>query len=148
MTLPMLETFHLEIAQISLSLDLNDDPAAIQAGPRRYPQPNEFVYLRVKVTNLSGMNFYSNIFQVFIQTAASMIFTMDLEVNPPEYVIHEGVITDLPIGRLKNEECREVKTSLCFLASGRFEISAMVRCFGSSGVDSRTARAHITAVVK
>ena len=77
-----------------------------------------------------------------------MIFTMDLEINPPEYVIHEGVITDLAIGHLKNGESREVITSLCFLASGRFDISAVVRCFGISGVDSRTARAHTTAVVK
>jgi hypothetical protein len=56
MTLPMLETFRLEIAQISLSLDVTDDPVAIQNGTRQYPQPNEFVYLRVKVTNLSGMS--------------------------------------------------------------------------------------------
>jgi trafficking protein particle complex subunit 9 len=81
-------------------------------------------------------------------TASSMILTMDLEVNPPEYVIHEGVITDLAIGRLKNGESQEVITSLCFLASGRFDIFAVVRCFGTSGVDSRTARAHTTAVVK
>jgi len=133
MTLPMLETFRLEIAQISLSLDVSDDPVAVQNSIRQYPQPNEFVYLRVKVTNLS---------------ASSMIFTMELEINPLEYVIHEGVITDLAIGRLKNGESREVITSLCFLASGRFDISAVVRCFGTSGVDNRTARAHTTAVVK
>ena len=81
-------------------------------------------------------------------TASSMIFTMELEINPSEYVIHEGVITDLAIGRLKNGESREVITSLCFLASGRFDISAVVRCFGTSGVDNRTARAHTTAIVK
>jgi hypothetical protein len=133
MTLPMLENFRLEIARISLSLDVTDDPQAIQNSTWQYPQPNEFVYLRVKVTNLS---------------ASSMILTMDLEVNPPEYVIHEGVITDLAIGRLNNGESREVITSLCFLASGRFDISAVVRCFGTSGVDNRTTRAHTTAVVK
>lgn len=55
MTLPMLETFRLEIARISLSLD-TDDSVAIQNDTRQYPQSNEFVYLRVKVTNLSGMN--------------------------------------------------------------------------------------------
>jgi len=76
-----------------------------------------------------------------------MVFTIDLEVNPPEYVIYEGVITDLAIGRLNNGECREVTTSLCFLASGRFDISAVVRCFGTSGMDSRTARAHTTVIV-
>jgi hypothetical protein len=60
MTLPMLETFRLEIAQISLSLDVTDDPVAIQNSTRQYPQPNEFVYLRIKITNLSGMSFFSN----------------------------------------------------------------------------------------
>ena len=148
MTLPMLETFRLEIAQISLSLDVTNDPVAIP----QHPQPNEFVYLRVKVTNLSGMNFFFPIpikFRVFMQTtASSMIFTMDLEANPSEYVIHEGVITDLAIGRLKNGESREIITSLCFLASGRFDISAVVRCLETSGVDNRTARAHTTALVK
>ena len=85
---------------------------------------------------------------MFMQTAApSTVFTMDLNVNPSEYVIHEGVITDLAIGRLKHGESREVTTSLCFLASGRFDISAVVRCFGISGVDSRTARAHTMVVV-
>jgi hypothetical protein len=58
MTLPMLETFRLEIAQISLSLDVSDDPVAVQNSIRQYPQPNEFVYLRVKVTNLSGMSLF------------------------------------------------------------------------------------------
>jgi len=133
MTLPMLEAFRLEIAQISLSLDLSDSHVAIENNTKQYLQPNEFVYLRVKVKNLS---------------APSMVFTIDLEVNPSEYVIHEGVITDLAVGRLQHGECREMTISLCFLASGRFDISAVVRCFGISGVDSRTARAHTTAVVK
>ena len=57
MTLPMLETFRLEIAQISLLLD-TEDLVAIQNGTQQYPQPNEFVYLRVKVTNLSGMSIF------------------------------------------------------------------------------------------
>ena len=61
MTLPMLETFRLEIAQISLSLDVSDDPVVVQNSIRQYPQPNEFVYLRVKVTNLSGMSFLKKI---------------------------------------------------------------------------------------
>lgn len=146
MTLPMLETFRLEIARISLSLDLTDD---LVAGSGQYPRPNEFVYLRVKVTNLSGRSFFfPNTFRVFMRTAAlCMVFTMDLEVNPSEYVLHEGVITDLAIGCLEHGEHREVTTSLCFLASGRFDISAIVRCFGTSDVESRTARAHTTAIV-
>jgi len=71
MTLPMLETFRLEIAQISLSLDLTDNLASIQNGTRQYPQPNEFVYLRVKVTNLSGMNFvFQDISGVYADSSA------------------------------------------------------------------------------
>lgn len=145
MTLPMLEAFRLEIAQISLSLDPTNNPVAIKNGT---PQPNEFVYLRVKVINLLGMNFiFQHISSVYADAASSMVFTMGFEVNPSEYVIHEGIITDLAIGRLKNGECREVTTSLCFLASGHFDISAVVRCFGTEDVDSRTARARTTVLV-
>lgn len=71
MTLPMLETFRLEIAQIALSLDLADGPVALQNDTRQYPQPNEFVCLRVKVTNLSGMKFlFLHISNVYADSSA------------------------------------------------------------------------------
>lgn len=73
---------------------------------------------------------------------------MDLEANPSEYIIYEGVLTDLPVGRLESGESREITTSVCFLASGHFEISALVRGFGGATADSRVARAHITAMLK
>ncbi|KAF8163323.1 TRAPP II complex [Crassisporium funariophilum] len=135
MTLPMLETLRLEIAKISMSLDFGDassENEILRNGARHYPKPNEFVYLRTKVTN---------------QSASPVVFTLDLETNPSEYVVHEGVLTDLAVGRLKTGESREITTSLCFLASGRFDISALVRDFGSSEPDSRIARAHVTAIV-
>jgi hypothetical protein len=70
-----------------------------------------------------------------------------LETTPLEYVLHEGVLTDLPIGRLQSGESREITTSLCFLTAGRFEISAQVRGFGAFETDNRQTRTYITAVV-
>jgi len=73
---------------------------------------------------------------------------LDFEVNPAEYVIFEGVLTDLPVGRLESGQSTEIVTSLCFLTSGQFEISAQVRGFGGTEVDARIARTHITAILK
>ncbi|PPQ83346.1 hypothetical protein CVT25_003985 [Psilocybe cyanescens] len=136
MTLPMLEVFRLEIARVSLSLGSNDDVTQKDVnrnGSRHYPKVNEFVELKATVVNL---------------TPSSLVFAMDLEANPSEYIIYEGVLTDLPVGRLESGESREITTSVCFLASGHFEISALVRGFGGATTDSRVARAHITAILK
>ncbi|KAF8964707.1 TRAPP II complex [Flammula alnicola] len=135
MTLHMLEAFRLEIAHISLSIDSSDDLAnqVARSGSRYYPKANEFVPLRAKVTNL---------------TPSPVVFTIDLEASPSEYLVYEGVLTELPVGRLQSGESREITTSLCFLATGRFEISAQVRSFGTSETDSRVARTHVTAIVK
>ena len=63
MTLPMLESFRLEIAHISLYLDLEDGDSSEKhvgyTGARQYPKPNEFVQLTAKVTNLTGVSFSS-----------------------------------------------------------------------------------------
>uniref|UniRef100_A0A8H8CM97 Transport protein particle subunit trs120 n=1 Tax=Psilocybe cubensis TaxID=181762 RepID=A0A8H8CM97_PSICU len=137
MTLPMLEVFRLEIARVSLSLGSSCDGTTQQQanrnGSRHYPKVNEFVELKATVVNL---------------TPSSLVFTMELEANPSEYIIYEGVLNDLPVGRLESGESREITTSVCFLASGHFEISALVRGFGGATADSRVARAHITAILK
>ncbi|KAJ3516627.1 hypothetical protein NLJ89_g1004 [Agrocybe chaxingu] len=113
MTMHMLETFRLEVAHVSLVLDLEDNTPENRGrtGARQYPKANEFVQLKARVTNL---------------TSSPVVFTLDLEANPSEYLIYEGVLTDLPVGRLQSGEFREIVTSLCFLSSGHFELSAQV----------------------
>lgn len=63
MTLPMLETLRMETAQVHLSLAPCDDTLPLlQHGGKYHPQPNEFVYLRMKITNLSGMYYFTLIY--------------------------------------------------------------------------------------
>jgi len=75
------------------------------------------------------------------------VFTLDLEITPSEHVIYEGALTDLPLGRLESGQSEEFQTSICFLASGHFEISAIVRASGEAEVEGREAKTHITAVL-
>lgn len=73
---------------------------------------------------------------------------MDLEIVPSEAIIHEGVLNDIPIGRLNGGDVYEFTAGLCFLSRGHFEISAQVRPFGVPHLDARIARATLTAVVE
>ncbi|KDR81631.1 hypothetical protein GALMADRAFT_239700 [Galerina marginata CBS 339.88] len=132
MSLPMLEVFRLDIAQVSLSL-YSSDGAMDEGTSRHYPKINEFVQLRATIVNLMP---------------SSLVFTLDLETNPSEHVIYEGVLTDIPVGRLESGESKEITTAICFLTSGHFEISALVRGFGKTETDSRVARTHITAILR
>lgn len=57
MTLPMLETIRTETARVMMSLieydDDNSGRAITQKGGKYLPRPNEFVYVRARVINLS-----------------------------------------------------------------------------------------------
>jgi len=81
-----------------------------------------------------------------VSLAYAIVFALDLEVSPSEYLVYEGVFTDLPVGRLEGGETREISVSLCFLSCGRFEISGQVRRVGPD-VEGRTVRTHMTAIV-
>ncbi|KAJ7449836.1 TRAPP II complex [Mycena latifolia] len=130
MTLPMLETLRTETASIHMSLHCNQDlegTSVILNGGRYYPHPNEFVYMRTKVTNFS---------------LTSLTFTVDFDFQPSQHIIFEGLLRDVPIGRLESGESREVETGLCFLANGRYEISAEAKIVGfaeSKGMGRLTA---------
>ena len=59
LSFPMLETLRLEIARVSFYLELDDsDTDQIgYAGARQYAQPNDFIELKTKVTNLASKSF-------------------------------------------------------------------------------------------
>ncbi|RDB21392.1 hypothetical protein Hypma_011623 [Hypsizygus marmoreus] len=138
MTLPMLETLRMENALVQMSLvsyegSSSAEKLVSQHEGKFYPHADEFVCLRTKITNLS---------------LSSLVFTMDLEMNPSEHVVHEGMLAELPVGRLESGESREVDISICFLAYGRFEISAEVRAFDSRQLDTRAGIGLLVAVVQ
>ncbi|KAJ7940592.1 TRAPP II complex [Mycena leptocephala] len=130
MSLPMLETLRTETASINMSLHRQEGPDKIPVpltSGKCYPPSSEFVYLRTKVTNLS---------------LTSQVFTVDFDFQSSPHVIFEGLLRDVPIGRLETGESREVETGVCFLSYGRFEISAEAKVVGfaeSKGTGRLTA---------
>ena len=68
-------------------------------------------------------------------------------MDPADLILCEGVLTDIPLGRLNQDESLEVETGICFLASGRFEIKGEVQCmFAENGeriAGFGSLRAHI-----
>ncbi|KAJ7097903.1 TRAPP II complex [Mycena belliarum] len=136
MTLPMLETLRTETASIQMSLysDIASQKTPHISDGKYYPQASEFVYLRTKVTNLS---------------LTSLAFTLDFDFQSSPHVIFEGLLRDVPIGRLESGESHEIETGLCFLAYGRYEISAEAKVVGSaeSSAESK-GRGRLTAMVR
>ncbi|KAG6850996.1 hypothetical protein H0H93_004483 [Arthromyces matolae] len=139
MTLPMLETLRLEHAWVQMSLTAYEHPS-VEGRPvnehegKFYPPADEFVYLRVKITNTSP---------------TAQVFVMDIDLEPSEHVIYEGVLHDLGVGRLERGESRQIDIAFCFLAKGRFEISAEVRSFEVPRSDScRAGIGHLMAIVR
>lgn len=73
---------------------------------------------------------------------------MNVAMEPSEHVVHEGFLADIAVGDLKSGESREVETALCFLTYGRFEVSAEVRAFQPSQLESRAGVGQLIAIVR
>ncbi|KAE9396079.1 hypothetical protein BT96DRAFT_1041682 [Gymnopus androsaceus JB14] len=134
LTLTMLDTLRTEKAGILLSLvraGASTDSPVKQVAGKYHPPCSELVYIRIKVTNL---------------TSNSLVFTVDVSIDPREHFIHDGVLCDIPVGRLEAKQSREVEIAVCFLCHGRFEILASARVL-DSGHLSGTGSARLIAIV-
>lgn len=116
LTKSALDVLRLEETDVYLSLYTHDDDGNEHVVPKRagifYPPANEFVNLRCRVKNL---------------TATSFSCTLDLGLPSTDDFIHDGVTTGIPLGELGPGEDGEVDMGVCFLARGRFEITAQAR---------------------
>ncbi|TFK29959.1 hypothetical protein FA15DRAFT_677283 [Coprinopsis marcescibilis] len=134
MTLYMLETLRLEAAEIQMTLASQEEEEPIPKDGGTYkPSSNEFVSLVVSVQNVSS---------------SPTVYTLDLEMTPNESIVYEGILNDIPVGRLEPGESVNLPIGLCFLSRGKFEISAQVRPFGITHIDARTARSTLAATVQ
>jgi trafficking protein particle complex subunit 9 len=66
-------------------------------------------------------------------SALSLIFYADIAAEPLENIIYEGVLSNIPIGRVEAGESCTIETALSFLAYGAFDIVATVRSLESGG---------------
>ncbi|KAI9507373.1 transport protein Trs120 or TRAPPC9 TRAPP II complex subunit-domain-containing protein [Russula earlei] len=138
-TLPMLETLRTDSAHIHLELFCRDDKAAEgrllipRKGGAYYPVPYDFVYLRIRVTNLS------------LQPLA---LTVDTIIDPPEHALQEGTPLGKPVGRLESGAERELETAICFVACGQFRIHVEARASGAATRDAKAGSATLKVVVR
>lgn len=97
-----------------------------------YAQANEFICLKMEVTNRSRF---------------PLILVMDLEIEPLDYVAHEGMLIDIALGELQSGQVREVETSICFLAHGRFNFSVVVKVVEPWGSVIDAGTGYLCAIV-
>ncbi|PBK78204.1 hypothetical protein ARMSODRAFT_947080 [Armillaria solidipes] len=132
MTLSMLNTLRTETARIDMSLLTFDELEVPHRNGKYHTQANEFVHLRIKIKN---------------QYASPLTLSLDLIMEPPEHVIYEGVLNDIPVGKLKSGASFDITIPLCFLAYGRFTIWATANTFRGKTRERVQGLAQLTAVV-
>ncbi|KAJ8078800.1 hypothetical protein AAF712_001246 [Marasmius tenuissimus] len=136
LTLNMLETLRTETTVVRLSLVGRDDDetsaaSIVQRHGKYYPPPYHILHLRTKITNMAR---------------TSHVFTLDIRLEPAEYVIHDGVLDDIPVGRLDCNESQEMDIAVCFLSHGRFDINATVKVVGDPH-EHEKGIAHLACLV-
>lgn len=69
-------------------------------------------------------------------------------MEPSHHVVYEGVLSNIPVGRLESRESYEFDTPVTFLSSGKFDLSADVRIPSQSGDKGQFGRGQLKAVVE
>lgn len=60
---------------------------------------------------------------------------MSYSLEPAEYAIYNGVLSGIPVGRVGSGASESVYLDICFLAEGRFELTAKGHLVGTVGKD-------------
>jgi trafficking protein particle complex subunit 9 len=77
----------------------------------------------------------------------SLVLTADITVDPADHVLQEGVLSDVPIGRLETGGVHEFETPLCFVACGRFSVQVDARAVDGTARDAKVGSATLKVVV-
>lgn len=77
-----------------------------------------------------------------------MTLLVDLNIDPADHIIYEGVLSSQPLGTLEAGDSHVLEMALTFLSQGRFEIHAGVRTLGAPRNARRTGEGLLTAVVR
>jgi hypothetical protein len=158
MTLPMLEILRTESTNIHLELFRRGTEAdeeripILRTGGTYYPAPYEFVYLRMRIANISRKLTSPWQIQSFWLMrpciVQPLVLTADTIVDPADHAIQEGATSGLPIGRLESGAERELETPLCFVACGRFRVHVEARAISATARDAKVGVATLKATVR
>lgn len=80
--------------------------------------------------------------------ASPLTMTLNLVSSPDEHILFEGVLTDIPLGRIETSQSQVVEIPVCFLSGGHFEIGAEARILGASEESGRAGVSRLRAMVR
>jgi len=142
LSMRMLNVFKTPTVRIRLSLvSESGESLPLRARRRHACGVNQFVSLRTQVDNLSGETQRTSAFHRTDNyssfTGETLVLALSIALSPVDYVLVEGVLTDIPIGRLGAGESHTLDMGMCFVAQGKFDAVAEARALGSSGTGFR-----------
>jgi len=108
--------------------DVDPPSTPVSRNGKYAARPYDFVYLRTSVNNLC-------------------VLTMDLTVNPAEHVVHDGMLSNVIVGRLEGGQTRSFEIPLCFLSLGQFEVTATAQRVVTNSLEERQLGSAILQVV-
>lgn len=74
--------------------------------------------------------------------------TLDLNVEPSEYTLFDGSLTEAPLGRLAPGARVESELAVCFMACGRFTLEGSVRVMGAPPDEARVGLGTLNVLVE
>ncbi|KZV90255.1 hypothetical protein EXIGLDRAFT_649508, partial [Exidia glandulosa HHB12029] len=113
MTMRMLHAFKIPPVKVHLSFvssPVVQNPSSSRR--RTVCPPNDFVTLRVEVKNTSR---------------APQVLALSLALSPADYVLSDGILSDIPLGRIESGATGSIDVGLCFVSSGNFDVVAEAR---------------------
>lgn len=80
--------------------------------------------------------------------ALPLVLLIDLEIEPAEHVIYEGILSNVPLGHIEAGQTKDLEAAVTFLSEGRFEIRAEVRTLGAERSQRTAGMGQLRAVVR
>ncbi|KAI5122948.1 hypothetical protein M0805_006829 [Coniferiporia weirii] len=115
-TQPMLNSLRTEDIQVRLSLGEQAEKdikgATNETGRSCLTSPNQHVLVTARVQNLS---------------ATSRVLSLTISIEPAECVVYNGVLKNIPLGRLADGGSVDHQFVVIFVAQGQFTISAQAQ---------------------
>lgn len=79
--------------------------------------------------------------------ASELVLIANLSLEPAQHTIYQGVLTDIPLGRLAPGDSSETELPVAFLARGRFDILSEIRALNAADVSGPVGRGDLRAIV-
>lgn len=83
-----------------------------------------------------------------ISTDEELIISLNITITPGEYVLFDGMMSNVPVGRMESGATRHMDFGICFVTEGLFDVRATVAIVTQRGsTTSRTGEGGLRVLV-